>query len=158
MKDVISPQVKKSLTLNEEGKIIEDEKEIGKIFNSFFTKIIINLRENIDQKMVRDPTEKLKKKIERKNLRFSLKTVSEKKVYKAICSLKKKKSSGSDGLTLEQLVLGAKALADPLTRLINSSITSGVFPEAWKEAIITPILKKVTQQKKKSTGLLVVSQ
>ena len=77
--------------------------------------------------------------MERKNLRFSLKTVSEKKVYKAICSLKKKKSSGSDGLTQEQLVLGAKALAAPLTRLINSSITSGVFPEAWKEAIITPI-------------------
>jgi hypothetical protein len=24
-----------------------------------------------------------------------------------------------------------------------------VFPEAWKEAIITPILKKVTQQKRK---------
>ncbi len=78
----------------------------------------------------------------RQHLRFSLKTVSEKKVYKAICSLKKKKSSGSDGLTQEQLVLGAKALAAPLTRIINSSITSGVFPEAWKEAIITPILKK----------------
>ncbi len=80
--------------------------------------------------MVTDPTKKLKKKTERKNLRFSLKTVSEKKVYKAICSLEKKKSSGSDGLTQEQLVLGAKALAAPLTRLINSSITSGVFQEA----------------------------
>ena len=148
--DVISPQVKKSLTLNEDGKIIEDEKEIGNIFNSFFIEKIINLRENIDQKMVTDPTEKLKKKMERKNLRFSLKTVSEKKVYKAICSLKKKKSSGSDGLTQEQLVLGAKALAAPLTRLINSSITSGVFPEAWKEAIITPILKKGDPTKKEN--------
>jgi hypothetical protein len=45
-------------------------------------------------------------------------------------------------LTQEQRVLGAKALAAPLTRLINSSLTSGVVPEAWKEAIITPILKK----------------
>jgi hypothetical protein len=88
--------------------------------------------------------------MERKNLRFSLKTVSEKKVYKAICSLKKKKSSGSDGLIQEQLVLGAKALAAPLTRLINSSITSGVFPEAWKEAIITPILKKGDPTKKEN--------
>jgi hypothetical protein len=49
------------LTLNEDGKIIEDEKEIGNIFNSFFIEKIINLRENIDQTMVKDPTEKLKK-------------------------------------------------------------------------------------------------
>jgi hypothetical protein len=62
--------------------------------------------------MVTEPTEKLKKKMKSKNLRFSLKTVSEKKFYKAICSLKKKKSSGSDGLTQEQLVIGAKALGD----------------------------------------------
>ncbi len=65
-------------------------------------------------------------------------------------SFKKQKSSGSDGLTQEQLVLGAKALAAPLTRLINSSITSGVFPEAWKEAIITPILKKGDPSKKEN--------
>jgi hypothetical protein len=75
------------LTLNEDGKKIEDEKEIGNIFNSFFIEKIFNLRENIDQ-MVTDPTEKLKKKMERKNLRFSLKIVSEKKVCKAICSFK----------------------------------------------------------------------
>ena len=50
--------------------------------------------------------------------------------FDCICSLKKKKGSGSDGLTQEQLLLGAKALAAPLTRLINSSITSGVFQEA----------------------------
>jgi hypothetical protein len=63
---VIYPQVKKSLTVNEDGKIIEDEKEIGNIFNSFFIEKIINLRENIDQTMVTDPTEKLKEKMERK--------------------------------------------------------------------------------------------
>ena len=46
MNDVISPQVNKTLQLNEDGKIIEDEKEIGNIFNSFFIEKIINLREN----------------------------------------------------------------------------------------------------------------
>jgi len=52
-------------------------------------------------------------------------------------------------VTNKKQVLGAKTLAATLTRLINSSITSGVFPEAWKKAIISPILKKVTQQKRK---------
>jgi hypothetical protein len=45
-------------------------------------------------------------------------------------------------LTQEQLTIGAKALSTPITRLINSSVTSGVLPEAWKQAFITPILKK----------------
>ena len=69
-------------TTKDNGKIIKDEKEIGNIFNSFFVEKSTNLRENIDQTMVTDPTEKLKKKMERKNLRFSLKTVSEKRSTK----------------------------------------------------------------------------
>ncbi len=52
------------MILNEDGKIIEDEKEIRNIFNSFFIEKNFNLRENIDQTMVTDPTEKLKKKMD----------------------------------------------------------------------------------------------
>jgi hypothetical protein len=33
-------------------------------------------------------------------------------------------------------------IAGPLTEVINSSITTGAFPEEWKEAIVVPILKK----------------
>ena len=29
-----------------------------------------------------------------------------------------------------------------ITHLINSSLTAGYFPSAWKEALITPLLKK----------------
>jgi hypothetical protein len=38
--------------------------------------------------------------------------------------------------------LGAKVLVVPLTRIINSSISSGEFPSIWKEALVTPMLKK----------------
>jgi hypothetical protein len=36
-------------------------------------------------------------------------------------------------------VLGAKAIGVPLNRIIISSISSGIFSEEWKEAIILPI-------------------
>jgi hypothetical protein len=55
--------------------------------------------------------------------------VSEKTVYKAMCSLKKKKSTGVDGISQDKLVLGTKVLVVPLTRIINNSITNGEFPE-----------------------------
>ena len=56
-----------------------------------------------------------------------------------MCSLKKKKSAGVDGISQENLVLGAKALDVPLTRIINNSIANGEFPEMWKEALVTPV-------------------
>ena len=56
--------------------------------------------------------------------------------------MKKKKSSGLDNISQECLILGADILTIPLTRIINCSIESGIFPEEWKLAVVTPLLKK----------------
>jgi len=81
-------------------------------------------------------------------INFSLKTVTEKPVYKAICSLKKKKGDVVDGISKEQLVLAAKVLVLPLTRIINNSIINCEFPEMWKEALscsseVSKVLEKL---------------
>ena len=44
----------------------------------------------------------------------------------ALKKIKKKKSSGGDGLSQEQMVIGAKSLVTPLTNIINQSIKSGI--------------------------------
>ena len=61
----------------------------------------------------------------------------------------KRKSAGKYGISQEQLILGADFLVVPLTRIIKKSITTGEFPRIWKEAIVTPILKKGREQRKK---------
>ena len=61
--------------------------------------------------------------MKKKNLKFTLKTVSEKK-------------------SQECLLLGKNVLTIPLTRIINASIKDGKVPEIWKEAVVSPILKK----------------
>ena len=71
-----------------------------------------------------------------------MKPVTEKIVEKAMKQMKKKKSAGKDGVSQECLLLGKEILKFPLTRIINSSIETGVFPTEWKEAIVAPILKK----------------
>ena len=45
---------------------------------------------------------------------------------------------------------GSEVLAIPLTRLINTSIQSGIFPEEWKLAVVTLLLKKGDQKEKKN--------
>ena len=47
-------------------------------------------------------------------------------------------------------MMGAKTIAAPLTRIINSSIASGIFTEEWKEAIISLIFKKGDPTKKEN--------
>ena len=60
--------------------------------------------------MKKDPLEKLKKKMEGKNLKFSLKTVTKKTVKKAVDKMKKKKSSGKDGVSQECLLFNIKVV------------------------------------------------
>ena len=88
--------------------------------------------------------------MEERNIKFALKTVTEEKVRKAMLSLKRKTSAGKDGISQEQLILGTDVLVIPLTRIINESIFTGEDSKKWKEAIVTPILKKGEATKKEN--------
>ena len=46
------------------------------------------------------------------------------------------------------LLLGRNVLASPLTAIINKSILTGTVPAAWKETVVTPILKKANPNDK----------
>ena len=75
---------------------ITEEQELANTFNNFFVDKVEKLKDNINPNMVKDPLEKLKAKLEGKNLKFSLKPVTEKIVKKAMDKMKRKKSSGKD--------------------------------------------------------------
>ena len=100
----------------------------------------------------------MESKLAENKLKFELKTVTKMQVGKAIKSLKIKKSSGADGLSQEQLILGGDTLIDSLTDIIDTSITNGEFPQDWKMALVIPVLKKGDPSKKKITGKSAVYQ
>ena len=62
--------------------------------------------------------------------------------------IKKKKSSGLDEIGQDFLLFGAEIIAIPLTRIINNWMENGAFPNEWKRAVVTPILKKEDQRDK----------
>ena len=89
-----------------------------------------------------DPFIRLREKLRGSNLKFNLKTVSEKVVLGILKALKPKKSFGIDGITSEVLKIGAKILVVPLTYIVNCSISTGKFPSLWKIAKVFPLHKK----------------
>ena len=140
--EIIKPRSVNNITIHTAGRETNVESEVATALNNFFVEKINSLKANIDPNLVRDPLEKIRKKFEGKNLHFSLKTVTIRKVEKVMKKMAKKKSKGKDGISQECLLLGQEALAAPLTAIINQSIETGVFPRDWKESIVVPILKK----------------
>ena len=88
--------------------------------------------------------------------KFSFHTVSEAEVSKALSELKPKKSTGIDEISSHTLKQVQEVVVTPLTFIINSAISAGVFPEAWKHSKIIPIHKRgdPTLDKKLSSGVV----
>ena len=58
-----------------------------------------------------------------------------------IKSLKVSSSSGPDGLSSKFLADHADILATPLAMIYNRSMTTGIVPQGWRDAHVTPIFK-----------------
>ncbi|CAF1359303.1 unnamed protein product [Rotaria magnacalcarata] len=63
-------------------------------------------------------------------------------VQAAINSLKRNKSSGSDGVTAEMLQAGGEPLSRQIHKLCNKAWHEGTIPEEWGKSILVPIPKK----------------
>ena len=111
------------------------------VFNSFFVEKIANLRSRVKKSYTTDPMEKIKMTSKPKRP-FTLRTTTEENVIKLIKATKSKDSAGMDDISSKILKMSAEVLSIPLTRVINTSITTGVFPKRWKIAKVTPVLKK----------------
>jgi len=68
--------------------------------------------------------------------------ISKEAVLTKLLKLKEDKSPGPDGIHPIVLKSCAEAVADPLSRIYQEFFESGIIPNNWNTAIITPIFKK----------------
>ena len=68
--------------------------------------------------------------------------VSEEGVFKLLSEQDENKAPGPDGVPAKILKLFAAQLAPALTHIFNKSLTTGILPEDWLSANISPIFKK----------------
>ena len=140
-KKVSNSGTKPKVKLREGDALIENEEQLSEIFNKFFKTKIEKIESEIPE-VEEGVTNRLKKKMESRNLRFSLRQVTIEQVKKAIKSMKNKTSSGIDFISPKIVKLASDAIAIPLTYIINNSISDGEFPDSWKIAKVIPIFKK----------------
>ena len=152
-----------NITLIHQNKIISDEKQLTKLFNSYYINIVekssdtktfgINFK-NTSIQSVRDIVNsyknhpsiiKIKQVVNGSNVsdseRFSFKTINESEIKDLLKNLDIKKASGIDTIPPKLVKLSADFLTPLLTKAINTSIAQNVFPENAKTASVIPIDK-----------------
>ena len=73
---------------------------------------------------------------------FSLAEISSQEIFDLIQEIPSNKSSGLENISARHLKEAAPIIIRSLTYIINLSITTGIFPNAWKIAKVTPIFKE----------------
>ena len=68
--------------------------------------------------------------------------ISEDEIRMVIKNLPTGKSPGIDGIVYELYVHSIDILIEPICKLFNVILNSGVYPDTWSHAIISPLFKK----------------
>jgi hypothetical protein len=63
------------------------------------------------------------------------------RISKVITGLKTTSALGTDGIPVAVLKMGSDLLARPISPLVNMLLSAGVFPLAFKTALIHPVYK-----------------
>ena len=137
LSDILNKNAKKSLpdTMTINGQDCKDKQIIAEQFNSYFATIgELNVR-NIRKHNGSNFRDYLTNPI---NCRFAFHSIDNTDTLRIIKNMKTSRSRGHDGISSELL----KLITGDITLIINQSLHSGIFPDKFKIAKVTPIHKK----------------
>ena len=143
IKEIVPNQ--KSGSNNQESHFNDNIQEKVEEFNNFFANIGKTtydltqqaLDNNNDKSLMDVLPSECNKAIEK----FRPEPVDTNTVILTVKSLKETRSIGSDGISLQFIKDALCIIAFYLTCIINTSIVTGVFPLAWKHALVIPLFK-----------------
>ena len=122
--------------------LIKNKKNISDILNDYFVNIGTKLGDSCDTTKVSTPD------TPPHDIRnsFFLKPVSVHEVSSLIKKLDEKKSSGPNNIPNKFIKIGCSEISPVLTKLINMSFNSGVFPSILKNSTVIPVFKSGKRQ------------
>lgn len=128
------------LTIDE--KLYTNPKDIANLFNEYFTSIAFVIQPiSCPSATNWDYLTDMVGSVLSSDLVFDIPPISEEFVLSSLQRLPDGKAAGLDGLNNYFLRISAPEIALSLTSIFNTSITTGVFPDTWKVAKVSPIFK-----------------
>jgi hypothetical protein len=136
-----------AITLNIEGTLVRNHQDIADEFNKYFLSIAKNIINDKNDTFLHtqgnnNPLHYVLQSFTSPFPNMNLKSVSSKEVEKIIKSLKTKNSFGYDGISTKLLKISSGFISSPLTHICNKSLSSGIFPDRLKYAVVKPLFKK----------------
>ena len=122
------------------GILLDNPKKIANALNKYY----INITDNINIKNTdRSKAATLLTNHKLENIaQMKIIPVTEAEIIGIIKSLKSKNTGGHDGISSKILKHCAHIISKPLTYICNMSLTTGIFPDRCKYAIVRPTHKK----------------
>ena len=127
-----------------DGRDADNTKEVAEQFNTCFCSIADKLKRSLSYVPLLDLS-KLNNFVQSckdSGVRFSLPTIiTSEQVINIILKISPNKASDIDKISASLLRIAATNIAPSIARIINYSFSSGKFPQRWKIAKVTPLLK-----------------
>ena len=125
------------MTFTDNNKKISDKKEIAEKFNDFFTNIGSNLEKSIPHTTTSvysylkgSPPNSL-----------SLFLTDPEEIIRVVSKFPNKSSSGFDGIPMHLMKSSIACVAEPISKIVNCTLQTGIFPELLKIAKVCPVFK-----------------
>ena len=125
-------------SINVNGLLITDPTEMADNFNNFFSKVADDIAQNIPPTTAR--YDSYLKRFEGEP--FSFRLIQEHKLLELIDSIESKPTRDIYGYSSMLIKQVAREIAKPLTHIINSSLSEGLFPDSFKLTRVCPIFKQ----------------
>jgi Reverse transcriptase (RNA-dependent DNA polymerase) len=135
LKSKTKPPLTDSFVIN--GKNTENIQEIVNGFNNYFSNVGLHLASSIPKSNV-DHASFLKTP---KVNSFSFSPTDPLEIMRLALEIKNKSSYGYDDIPVSIMKLSVPCIAYPLSILINSSFSTGIFPDALKIGKLCPVFK-----------------
>ncbi len=136
---------KSEICLKKGDEIIFEQKANANIFKDFYTNLAADLVKKLptpNGKFGKKYVENYYKKFNIPNGSFHFSEVKEEQILETLLKIKTNKAAGIDGLSGVFMKDGATVLAQPVTQLINLSISLSKVPDKTKIAKLKPLFKK----------------
>ena len=126
--------------LRQNSQLISDDKEMANCFNKYFVNVAAQLKGPAEKSDFKHITEHVNSKVP-SDTSFHIPEINSSFVRNFLKSLDVTKATGLDCIGPKILKIAPDVLCPSLSYIINKSLESGIFPQPWKEAKISPIFK-----------------